>query len=264
MRAVRVVDSPRRVTRPSAFTSFFAKPFFIVVAACLCAADLSGQDLPVVTYTSAQGLTHDIVTRVVQDPRGFLWIGGVADLARFDGERFTNYGQADGLDVGTGVNQLTFGPDGNLWIATNGAGIFRFNVTTTDRASRFMQIRVGEGRPSNRVNTMFVAADGRLWAGTDAGLFVGSPQRGLQRLALPVPSPVVPGGSSAREGRLRSDSARDPAAQTHGRWPQLKFAAGLLRVTPHTVSFHLRHCYEKLEVHSKSEAVAKALRSRLI
>lgn len=42
-----------------------------------------------------------------------------------------------------------------------------------------------------------------------------------------------------------------------------KSAAQVLHVTPHTVSFHLRHIYEKLEVHSKSEAVAKALRSRL-
>jgi DNA-binding NarL/FixJ family response regulator len=41
-------------------------------------------------------------------------------------------------------------------------------------------------------------------------------------------------------------------------------AADILRVTPHTVSFHLRHIYEKLEVHSKSEAVAKALKSRIV
>jgi DNA-binding NarL/FixJ family response regulator len=43
-----------------------------------------------------------------------------------------------------------------------------------------------------------------------------------------------------------------------------KSAAGILRVTPHTVSFHLRSIYDKLQVHTKSEAVAKALKHRLI
>jgi DNA-binding NarL/FixJ family response regulator len=42
-----------------------------------------------------------------------------------------------------------------------------------------------------------------------------------------------------------------------------KSAATELGVTVNTVSFHLRHIYEKLQVHSKSEAVAKALRHKL-
>jgi DNA-binding NarL/FixJ family response regulator len=43
-----------------------------------------------------------------------------------------------------------------------------------------------------------------------------------------------------------------------------KTAAAELGVTVHTVSFHLRSVYDKLQVHSKSAAVAKALRSRLV
>jgi DNA-binding NarL/FixJ family response regulator len=43
-----------------------------------------------------------------------------------------------------------------------------------------------------------------------------------------------------------------------------KTAAFELGVTTHAVSFHARHVYEKLQVHSKSEAVAKALRSGLV
>ncbi len=43
-----------------------------------------------------------------------------------------------------------------------------------------------------------------------------------------------------------------------------KTAAAELGVSVNTISFHLKHIYEKLQVHSKSEAVAKALRNHLI
>src|SRR5215475_3558214 len=43
-----------------------------------------------------------------------------------------------------------------------------------------------------------------------------------------------------------------------------KTAAAELGVTTHTISFHLQRIYDKLHVHSKTEAVAKALRTRLI
>ncbi|MEW6212089.1 MAG: response regulator transcription factor [Acidobacteriota bacterium] len=43
-----------------------------------------------------------------------------------------------------------------------------------------------------------------------------------------------------------------------------KAAAAKLGITINTVSFHVRNIYDKLQVHSKSEAVAKALRNRLI
>ena len=43
-----------------------------------------------------------------------------------------------------------------------------------------------------------------------------------------------------------------------------KTAATQLNVSVNTISFHLKNIYEKLQVHSKSEAVAKALKNRLV
>jgi DNA-binding NarL/FixJ family response regulator len=44
----------------------------------------------------------------------------------------------------------------------------------------------------------------------------------------------------------------------------LKTAAAEIGVSRATVAWHMRSIYEKLQVHSKSEAVAKALRARMI
>ena len=43
-----------------------------------------------------------------------------------------------------------------------------------------------------------------------------------------------------------------------------KTAADVMGISVNTVSFHLKNVYAKLQVHSKSEAVARALRDRLV
>ena len=60
-------------------------------------ATASSEQLPIKTYTTADGLSHDRVKRIVQDPSGFLWFCTPEGLSRFDGYRFANYGREHGL-----------------------------------------------------------------------------------------------------------------------------------------------------------------------
>jgi hypothetical protein len=53
--------------------------------------------LPVRTYTTADGLPRDWVDCFVPDSRGFLWLCTSEGLARFDGYQFRTYGVDQGL-----------------------------------------------------------------------------------------------------------------------------------------------------------------------
>lgn len=70
-----------------------------------------------------------------------------------------------------------------------------------------------------------------------------------------VPPRTEDGRLSARETEVLRLLAEGHAYKT---------AAAELNVSLDTVRFHVRHIYEKLHVHSKSEAVAAALRSGLV
>jgi DNA-binding NarL/FixJ family response regulator len=72
-------------------------------------------------------------------------------------------------------------------------------------------------------------------------------------------------------------SVRPPARAEHNLTPHetrllqllmegynYKMAAAALGVTFNTIAFHMKNVYQKLQVHSKSEAVVKAMRSGMI
>lgn len=63
----------------------------------------------------------------------------------------------------------------------------------------------------------------------------------------------------AADWRLTPNEARLLKLMVNGE--SYKSAAAVLGVSMSTISFHTRNIYEKLQVHSKSEAVAKALRT---
>src|SRR5258706_2591187 len=86
---------------------------------------IAAERLPISTYTTADGLAHNDVNRIVRDSRGFLWFCTFEGLSRFDGYTFTTLGVDQGLPS-PAVNDLLETTDGQYWVAT-AAGLCRFN-----------------------------------------------------------------------------------------------------------------------------------------
>ena len=84
----------------------------------------SAEQLPIRSYTTADGLPNNRINRIVADSHGFIWFCTGEGLARFDGYGFTTYGVQDGLPHRS-VFDLLETREGDYWVAT-GRGIARF------------------------------------------------------------------------------------------------------------------------------------------
>lgn len=112
-----------------------------------------------------QGLPQATVFAIRQTRDGYLWLGTRTGLVRFDGVRFSPLqasGEANLKDVW--VRDFLEDPAGDLWIATNDAGLIRY------RQGETQQFAKSSGLPSDCVQSLLVDRDGSLWIGTDRGL----------------------------------------------------------------------------------------------
>jgi ligand-binding sensor domain-containing protein/signal transduction histidine kinase len=141
---------------------------------------------PFKVYTTAEGLAHDSVNKIVRDSRGFLWFCTAEGLSRFDGYRFKNYTQDQGLPH-RNINDFLEARDGTYLIATSaGLSVFnphgkayRWNIIqskleqTADDPPLF-QTFVPQERAIKQTNNILSLAQDRqdvIWAGTRNGLF---------------------------------------------------------------------------------------------
>jgi signal transduction histidine kinase/ligand-binding sensor domain-containing protein len=68
-------------------------------------------------YGAAEGLTNQVVTALLQDRAGFIWVGTENGLFRYDGWRFQEFTEADGLPHAY-ITTLHESSDGTLWVGT--------------------------------------------------------------------------------------------------------------------------------------------------
>src|SRR5262245_30473357 len=86
-----------RLHKSVAGATVAAAQYLTVWLLLLAAPPARAQQLSVRKYDVSDGLAHSHVTAIHQDRKGYLWFGTWEGLSRFDGYRFTNYGERDGL-----------------------------------------------------------------------------------------------------------------------------------------------------------------------
>jgi len=105
------------------------------------------------------------ITALAQTEDGYLWIGSEQGLFRFDGVRFEEYKPQPGVELPSySIFALMPTPDGGLWIAFSpNAVAFLKNGTLTVFTRK-------DELPDSPIHCFARDHEGRIWAGTEAGL----------------------------------------------------------------------------------------------
>ncbi|MFN2149136.1 MAG: two-component regulator propeller domain-containing protein, partial [Anaerolineales bacterium] len=94
------------------------------------------------------GLSQSTVTCILQDDYGFIWLGTLDGLNKYDGHQFIVYrhdpDRQDSLSGNT-INAIIKDRQGQLWIGTNNGGINRLILST----GRFVRYQHDPNNPAS-------------------------------------------------------------------------------------------------------------------
>jgi len=121
------------------------------------------RDGRVEVLSRAEGLGTDTIRAVFEDREGSLWVGGVGLVQIKDGTAIT-YGRAQGL-ADEDVYTVAPAPGQGLWVGTSGGEVALF------ARDRFTSVAGRAVLFGATVLALREDRDGRLWVGTDHGLY---------------------------------------------------------------------------------------------
>lgn len=126
------------------------------------------------------GLSQSNVICIYQDSRGFMWFGTRDGLNKYDGYKFTVYkndiSDSTSLSHNT-VQDITEDQEGNLWIATWGGGLNKYDWRKEKFIRQKFSVRNFSGVRKDYINKLFRDSEGKLWIGTENdGLYILNPE----------------------------------------------------------------------------------------
>lgn len=148
----------------------------VMVGSCGGIIPLFAQSVVKFTHYSVEhGLSQSSAYTIIQDKRGFLWIGTQDGLNRFDGytfKIFRNSVQSNSL-TDSHIQALTEDKNGMLWIGTKNGGLSLFDYTTEKITNFGNGTKTGmRSDEAPGIDVRAIAEDnvGNLWLATNDGL----------------------------------------------------------------------------------------------
>ena len=129
---------------------------------CLMAAGVYAQRFTFRFYGEDAGLHNLGAQTLLQDSRGFLWVGTQNGLYQFDGRTFTGFFVRDGVP-GDYISSIAEAPNGEIWLSTT-ARICRKS------GDRFVPVDVAGATAFPGSQPLAFAADGATYVATNRGL----------------------------------------------------------------------------------------------
>jgi len=120
-------------------------------------------------YTEDEGLDNQNINCLLQDTRGFIWIGTSGGLFRFDGYQFKSFrhSEIDTQSISQNlITSLAEDNSGKIWVGTNGNGLNCFNPQT----GIFYHYQLNgknKNEKSGRINSIACSTDGKIYASCD-------------------------------------------------------------------------------------------------
>jgi len=151
---------------------------FLLVLLISSVAFSQNQQLNFDRIGSREGLSDLNPLCIIQDSRGFIWIGTENGLNRYDGHQFKVFynDPADSTTLSSNyVKDILEDGHGDLWIATHGGGLNRFDR----KKNSFSHFLYDPANPntvsSNMINKIVKESSGKFWIATSDGLVLFDP-----------------------------------------------------------------------------------------
>ncbi len=141
----------------------FFYPVVITISTALCASPNS--NLIIDVWQTENGLPQNSVISMIQTKDGYLCVGTLNGLAKFDGLRFTVFDENNTPAItDSRIVALFEDKAGNIWISSEASGVF---LVKSD--NKIININIGGGNRSGRVVSMCEDSSGAVWLYTADG-----------------------------------------------------------------------------------------------